>query len=245
MKKKFLAICVCALALVACGESNEPKHESKVHASFNMTDDQMFAYLLGNQFGGLSFINAPEQFGEYLDLDAVVQGIYDNAKYSKDHKVVMQLPLDSMDAVTMRYKRIMDNRVKLFTPDSATMAAFGNDMNKVMLYVDSVRKTLPLSAPVPVKNQPVVVGASSSENLKYSYVQGVQLNQMFEGVAKSIELQLDVDYFVLGFRESSMNFLDSSFAMQVPMDSLKAVNGRYVARMREISKRRRAERMGN
>lgn len=243
MKNKFLAICVCALALAACGESNELKHESKMHDSFKMTDDQMFAYLLGNQFGGQSFSNAPLRFGEFMDLDAMVQGVYDNAKFQKDSSAQMQMSTDSMTAVNDRYNKVMEARVKSYTPDSAKRALLGNDPAKIRNYMDSAQKKLPVTSPIPVKNQPVTLGENASQNQKFSYLTGVQLNQMFEGVSKSIELTFDVDYFVLGMRETAMNFLNPSFTMQVPMDSLKAINYRYVQRMQEISKRRRAERM--
>lgn len=242
MKKNFLVVCSFALALMACN-SNDSKPENRMHEAFNMTDEQMFAYLLGNQFGGQSFSNAPLQFGEYLDLDAMVQGILDNSKFSKDSSAQMQMSADSMTAISDRYSKVMDARVKTYTPDSTKLASLGNDPARIMSYVDSVRKTLPVTSPIPVKKQPVTINEKSSQNQKYSYATGVQLNLMFESVGRNLEQLLDVDYFVLGLREKAMNFLDSSFAMQVPMDSLKAVNGRYVQKMQKILERRRAERM--
>ena len=242
MKKNFLVVCSFALALMACN-SNDSKPENRMHEAFNMTDEQMFAYLLGNQFGGQSFSNAPLQFGEYLDLDAMVQGILDNSKFSKDSSAQMQMSADSMTAISDRYSKVMDARVKTYTPDSTKLASLGNDPARIMSYVDSERKTLPVTSPIPVKKQPVTISEKSSQNQKYSYATGVQLNLMFESVGRNLEQSLDVDYFVLGLREKAMNFLDSSFAMQVPMDSLKAVNGRYVQKMQKILERRRAERM--
>ena len=44
-----------------------------------MTDDQVFAYILGQEYGLPLYLNQPPRIGEMLDLDAMVQGIVDCA----------------------------------------------------------------------------------------------------------------------------------------------------------------------
>lgn len=96
MNMKKFALGAAALALVAC---NEQAAKKVVAIDANSTDDQKFAYMLGAQFGGQNATFIPRQMGEELYMDAVVQGVRDMVKASKDTSFKPQMTDDSLQAV--------------------------------------------------------------------------------------------------------------------------------------------------
>ena len=75
--KNFVAICMCVFTLVACGTEEQPKNTREpalneslkaAPAKASMTDDQVFAYILGQEYGLPLYLNQPPRIGEMLDL---------------------------------------------------------------------------------------------------------------------------------------------------------------------------------
>ena len=231
MKFKYFAFGACALALAACDMQGGPKQAS---IGPNSTDEQKFAYMLGAQFGGQNFTMIPRQVGSELYEDELVQGIYDNIKAEKDTNFKMQVPADSMQAVGARFSMIARERMEKTRPDSATLASFEGDQAKVRAYMDSVTKAQPIeAAPVPTKAS-VTLGADANDNQKFSYMIGVQFGAQFQSIGKQFETEFDADYFVLGVREAAAKVRDTTKALSLPDDSLKAVGERFNEKMKTI-----------
>ncbi|MCF0221439.1 MAG: redoxin family protein [Fibrobacter sp.] len=228
--KKF-AMGAAALALVACG--NQSAAPKKVAIGANTTDDEKFAYMLGAQFGGQNFQVIPQQVGEGLYLDVVVQAIRDNGKVNSDTAAKLQLSNEQLQTVGMDYSNIARKRMESTRPDSATVASFDGDQAKYGAYVDSVSKTLKVvEAPQPTGNA-VVVNDSSSNIEKFSYLIGLQFSSQFVAIGNQYGSALDEDYFVLGVKESVKKIGDSTFVMQLGNDSLTAIGQRFQQAMQE------------
>lgn len=242
MKKRIIALCVASLALFACEMKQQPL-EPKVRVDASTTDDQKFSYMLGVQFGGPSFENIAMRLGEYFDVDYLAQGIVDNVKAQKDTSFKVQIPADSMRSLDSRFAEVSAKRTDLARPDSATEMSFNGDYSKLRAYVDSVMKTLPIKRPAVVTYGEVKLSEKSTDMQKYSYVMGIQLQVMFHGVEKQFNQDFDGEYFLQGVRDACMNILDTSFAVQMLNDSIKAVNDRYVAKIRELMQKQREELM--
>ncbi len=231
MKSKYFALGACVLALAACDMQGGPKQAA---IGPNSTDEQKFAYMLGAQFGGQNFTVIPRQVGSELNEDVLVQGIYDNIKAEKDTTFKLQVASDSMQAVGVRFSMIARERMEKTRPDSATLASFEGDAVKVRAYMDSVTKALPIeAAPAPTK-APVKLGADASDNQKFSYMIGVQVGAQFQSIGRQFETEFDADYFVLGVRESAAKVRDTTKALALPEDSLKAVGERFNEKMKTI-----------
>lgn len=244
MKSKILAFGLCALALTACDTfQNQQASKPEVSIDANTTDDQKFSYMLGTQFSGPSFANIGMQLGEYFDVDHMVQGIYDNAKAQKDSTFKLQLTNDAMVEIDAKFAQVSEKRMNMARPDSATEMSFEGDISKLRAYVDSAMSTLPIAKPAPITNKSVTINEKTSDIQKYSYIMGTQLYLMFHGVEKQFEQFFDIDYFVHGTKEACRHVLDTSFVMQLSQDSIKAVNDRYVVKINELMKKRRAELM--
>lgn len=243
MNKKIIAAGLCALSLMACDQKVEPKSEPTPNVQINdsVTDDQKFSYMLGSQFGGPSFANIAVQLGEYFDVDYLIQGIYDNGKALKDTSFKLQIEQDSMKVIDEYFADVAAKRVKQASPDSATEMSFKGDIRLLRAYVDSAIRTLPIAPAAPIKKQTVTITEAATKMQMYSYVMGTQLHLMFNGVERQFGQDFDIDYFVLGAREACMNALDSTFAPALPKDSLKAVNDRYVVKIKEIMQKKREE----
>jgi len=231
MNMKKIALGAAALALVAC---NEQQAKKAVAIDANTTDDQKFAYMLGAQFGGQNFIIMPRQMGEELNLDAVIQGVRDNVKSSKDTSFKVQLENDTMQALSSRYTVIARKRSEALRPDSATMAAIGDDQAKVRAYVDSVGASLPVVKTEPSTGAAVTITAESSDNMKFSYLIGLQFGNQLVSIGNQFETEFDQDYFILGVKESVAKVADSTYTLQLPQDSLTAVGQRYQQKAQEI-----------
>ena len=231
MKSKFFAFGACALALTACDMQGTPKQAT---IGPNSTDEQKFAYMLGAQFGGQNFTMIPRQVGKELHEDVVVQAVYDFIKAEKDTTFKMQVPSDSMQSVGSRFSVIARERMEKTRPDSATLASFEGDQAKVRAYMDSVTKAMSIEvAPAPTKT-PVKLGADASDIQKFSYLIGMQFGAQFQSIGKQFETEFDADYFVLGVRESAAKVRDTTKALTLPEDSLKAVGERFNEKMKAI-----------
>jgi len=233
MKSKVLfGLASVAMMLAACDMQGGAQSEAKITP--NSTDDQKFAYMLGAQFGLHNFKMIPLQMGEELDEDAVVQGVRDAYKSEKDTNFRLQVEPDTLRDIGFDYNSNARARMASIRPDSATNASFNGDQAKFRAYMDSAMKALPVvKAPAP-KNQPVVLGAEATRNQKFSYFIGVQFENQFSSIGAQFQTEFDLNYFVLGLREASANVRDTTVALALPEDSLKAVGERYNEKMKVL-----------
>ena len=242
MKSKIIAFGIALLAISAC-DMQQPRQAAvaDVKIDSTTTDDQKFSYMLGSQFGGPSFKNIAMQLGEYFEIDYLVQGVLDNSKAFKDTAFKLQIPRDSMSAVDSYFAEQAAERQKLARPDSATEMSFEGDFSKLRAYVDSAMKTLPIKPAAKYQNVTVTIGEKTTPIQKYSYIMGTQLDIMFHGVERQFDQEFDLNYFIQGLREACLNVLDTNYKTQFPMDSIKAVNDRYVVKVREHMQKKREE----
>lgn len=232
MNIKKIAFGAAALALVACNEqSAAPK---KVAIDANTSDFDKFAYMLGAQFGGQNFTLIPRQMGEELNEDAVIQAIRDNVKANNDTAFKLQMTPEQIQEIGQHYTVIARKRAEEIRPDSATLANLGDDQAKVRAYIDSVGRAQPIAKTTPSTGAAVVVNAESSNNIKFSYLIGLQFANQLIGIGKQFETTLDEDYFILGVKESSAKVQDSTFTLQLPEDSLAAIGQRFQAKAQEM-----------
>ena len=105
--KNFVALCACAFTLLACETDELQKVAEKAapaqataqqaavrpqnEAASEMTDAQVFAYILGKSYGLPLYMNTPQRVGAMVDLDAMIQGIVDNERTLKDSTWKLQL----------------------------------------------------------------------------------------------------------------------------------------------------------
>ena len=230
--KNFIAVSICAFALVACGseesskntrdaaqnsapEQAAPAKNAQVAPSGTMTDAQVFAYILGRDYGLPTYLNTPDRIGEMLDLDAMVQGVIDNESVLADTNRMLQVSPEVQRQVEAHYMKLTEER-----------RAAGANAKPVVLAG-------------PITGGKVVISDTTSLNIKYSYMQGVQIHSLFDAVQRNFGEKLDVKFFIRGLRESVYGAMDPSFIKSVSEDTLKAVNARYVARMEKIREERR------
>ena len=231
MKLNKIALGAAALALVACGEAQKPI--AKVAAiTPNSTDDQKFAYMLGAQFGLQNFSNLPKRTGLGIDEDVVVQGFRDAVGNLNDSTVKVQLVPDTLGAVSRRIQQNMQDRYIKTRPD--TNVTKGMDDAQIRAYVDSLEKALPVTPAPAVKNEAVTLAADASEQQKYSYLIGVQFGNQFYNIGRQFQTEFDGDYFVLGVRDAGKKVRDTTFALVLPEDTLKAVGNRYNEKMKTL-----------
>lgn len=224
MNIKKLALGTLALAFVAC---NTEKSSDVVKVNEQTTDDQKFAYMLGAQFAGQSATNIPRQMGEEINVDALVQGVLDNEKAVADTSFKLQIPIDTLHVLNNQYYAVARERSEKTRPDSATLASFNGDYAKINAYVDSVAKSLPINPADPLSGNPMKLSVASSNNLKMSYLLGLQFDTQLLSVGKVLERTLDANYYILGIRDAMAKVKDSSFIMQIPQDTLQAIGLRY------------------
>lgn len=243
MNMKKFALGAAALALVACNEQAAPK---KAAIDANSTDDQKFAYMLGAQFGGQNFTLVPQQLGEEINEDALIQGIRDDIRSSKDTAFKVQMINDSLQSLSGRFAAIARQRAEAMRPDSATMAEIGDDQAKIRAYMDSVSKLQPINKTTPSTGAAVTITAETNDNIKFSYLLGLQFGNQILAIGRQFETELDQDYFILGVKESAAKVKDSSFVLQLPQDSLAAVGQRYQQKaqdMRQAALKKQQEEM--
>ncbi len=225
MRFKFFVL-LASMALVCACDSDKPAakpvppsvstsqlpaNESNVSA----TDDQKFSYLLGTQYGVPIFVNVPNQTGEMLEMDAMVQGIKDVVKNYKDSSLKLQVDSAKMREIDAVYAKKIEGR-----------RAAGDNAAEVKLAG-------------PITGQPVVIDANAPENLVYSYMMGIQLGQMFVSTWKNFNQDFDVNYYVLGLREGIVEAVDPSAKLSFSTDELKRIHVKYKKKIEEIVDARR------
>ena len=241
MKLKKIALGAAALALVACGEAQKPIAKSAAITP-DSADDQKFAYMLGAQFGLQNFSNLPWQTGEGIDEDATVQGFRDALANLNDTTAKLQLPQDTLAAVSRRIQGNMRERYFKTQPDS-TARDLSDEQRRAL--IDSLRKALPINAAPAVKNEKVTLQANASEQQKFSYLVGVQFGNQFYSIGRQFQTDFDGEYFVLGIRDAGKKLRDTTSALTLPEDSLKAVGDRFNEKLKtireEMTKKQQAE----
>jgi hypothetical protein len=159
MKLKKIALGAAALALVACGEAQKPIAKAAAITP-DSADEQKFAYMLGAQFGLQNFSNLPWQTGYGIDEDATVKAFRDAIASLNDTTAKLQLPQDTLAAVSRRIQQSMRERYFKTQPDS-TAKDLTDEQRRAL--VDSLRKALPVEAAPAVKNEKVTLQANASE----------------------------------------------------------------------------------
>ena len=231
MKKIALgSAALAAFGLMACGE--KPVEKAPAAITANSTDDEKFAYMLGAQFGGQNFTIIPRQMGEKIYEDALVQAIRDNVKANKDTNFKVQMDGDSLQAISNRYTAIARKRVDETRPDSAMLAEGNNE--KIKAYVDSVARSQPIAEAPASTGAEVVIKGDSPDNTKFSYLLGLQFANQLIAIGNQFQTEFDVDYFILGIKESVAKVADSTFELQFPQDSLAAIGQRYQQKMQDL-----------
>ena len=231
MKKIALgSAALAAFGLMACGE--KPVEKAPAAITANSTDDEKFAYMLGAQFGGQNFTIIPRQMGEEIYEDALIQAIRDNVKASKDSNFNVQMTQDSLQAISGRYSSIARSRYEATRPDSALLAEGNNE--KIKAYIDSVARAQPITKAPASTGANVTIAADSPDNTKFSYLLGLQFANQFLGIGNQFQTEFDVDYFILGIKESVAKVADSTFVLQLPQDSLNAIGQRYQQKMQDL-----------
>ena len=224
--KKFVALCVCAFALLAC-ESDEPrkvaekaapeqaKAQPQNSAVDTTTDMQVFAYILGSVYGLPSYMNTPQRVGAMLELDAMIQGIADNEKALKDSTWKLQLSEEERKDINEHYEKV-----------AAERRAAGDKAPEIALAG-------------PITGQKVVLADTASMIVKYSYTQGVTIDILFDGMRKIFGEDFETRFFIQGVRESIYGMMDSSFKKAFTDERLNAVNTKYKTRMEKIREEQR------
>ena len=229
--KNFVALCVCAFALLAC-ESDEPQKADKqaVEAQASVrentaqpqnsavdttTDMQVFAYILGSVYGLPSYMNTPQRVGAMLELDAMIQGIADNERALKDSSWKLQLSAEEQNAVNKHYDRVAKERR------------------------EAGENASPIAIAGPITGKKVVLADTASMIVKYSYTQGVTIDILFDGMRKNFGEDFEARFFIQGVRESIYGMMDSSFKKAFTDERLNAVNTKYKARMEKIREEQR------
>lgn len=228
MKSKFFVYGACALALVACNQEKQ----AVTAITPNSTDDQKFAYMLGTQMGEHSFGPLARQMGEYVNAEALIQGVRDMMQAAKDTAFQLQLTQDTIASINSRYASIGRERYEAARPDSATAANL--DRGAYSAYMDSVRKALPIKAADEGVTLPVKLVENSSQNLKFSYLVGLQLGNNFKNISTQFSTDFELAYFEMGIKDGAKANQDTSFKYQLPKDSLDALNARYKAKLDSI-----------
>jgi thiol-disulfide isomerase/thioredoxin len=80
----------------------------------------------------------------------------------------------------------------------------------------------------------VTINEETSDNTKFSYLLGLQFANQFIGIGNQFQTEFDVDYFILGIKESVKKLNDSTYAMQLPQDSLNAIGQRYQQKLQDL-----------
>ena len=229
--KIFVALCVCALILLACGADDSQKNNQgdvaaekapqsepvQKAGTDTITDAQVFAYILGDVYGMPTYMNVPQRIGAMLDLDAMVQGIVDNERALIDSNWVLQLSTEEQAKVNEFYEKV-----------AAERRAAGDNAPAIALAG-------------PITGQKVILKDTTSMVVKYSYAQGVSIDRLFDGMRKNFGEDFEGRFFIQGVRESIYGMLDSSFKKSVSIDRLKAVDLKYKKRMQEIREEQRRQ----
>lgn len=225
MNMKKIALGAAALALVACNEQGAKKGPATI--GLNSSDDDKFAYMLGNQFGGQNFSALPVQVGEELNEDAFVQGVRDNVKATRDTAFKAQMTSEELQEIGGKFSNIARMRAEMIRPDSATLAAMEGDQAKIRAYMDSVTKAQPINPTTPSNGSPVTISAETPDAIKFSYLIGMQFGNQLVVIGNQFEKTLDEEVFLLGVKDAAAKLKDTSFVLPLPVDTLSAVSQRF------------------
>ena len=231
--KNFVALCICAFTLLAC-ESDEPQKvaekaapeqvkaqqaaaQPQNDAASAMTDAQVFAYILGSVYGLPSYMNTPQRVGAMVELDAMIQGIVDNERALKDSTWKLQLSEKEQKDINEHYEKVAAERK------------------------EAGEKAPEIALAGPITGQKVVITDTTSMIVKYSYTQGVMIDNLFNGMRENFGEPFEAHFFIQGVRESVYEVMDPSFRKAVSDERLKAVNMKYKKRMDDIREERRRQ----
>ena len=230
--KNFVALCICAFTLLACGTDESQKTDQKAEnattaqqtasqpqnaGASTMTDAQVFAYILGDVYGLPLYMNTPQRVGSMLDLDAIIQGIVDNERALKDSTWQLQVPAEEQKKINEHYEKVAAERKT--AGDSASSIALAG----------------------PITGQKVVITDTTSMIVKYSYAEGVMIDNLFNGMRENFGEPFEAHFFIQGVREFIYEAMDPSFKKTVSDERLKAVNMKYKKRMEDIREEQRRQ----
>ena len=231
--KNFVALCICAFTLLACGADESQKTDQKTApaqtaaqqtasqpqnaGASTMTDAQVFAYILGNVYGLPLYMNTPQRIGAMLDLDAMIQGVVDNERALKDSTWQLQLSAEEQKKVNEHFEKVAEER-KAAGDKAPSIALAG-----------------------PITGQKVVITDTTSMIVKYSYAEGVMIDNLFNGMRENFGEPFEAHFFIQGVREFIYEAMDPSFKKTVSDERLKAVNMKYKKRMDDIREERRRQ----
>jgi hypothetical protein len=230
--KNFVALCICAFTLLACGTDESQKTDQKAEnattaqqtasqpqnaGASTMTDAQVFAYILGDVYGLPLYMNTPQRVGAMLDLDAMIQGVVDNERALKDSTWQLQLSAEEQKKVNEHFEKVAEER-KAAGDKAPSIALAG-----------------------PITGQKVVITDTTSMTVKYSYAEGVMIDNLFNGMRENFGEPFEAHFFIQGVREFIYEAMDPSFKKTVSDERLKAVNMKYKKRMDDIREERRRQ----
>ena len=232
--KNFIAVCICVFTLLGCGADETPKNTRDVAqdgaqeqaasakqvqdaAGVALTEAQVFAYVLGREFGLPPYLNTPPRIGEMLDLDAMLQGIVDNESVLKDTTRELQISFEKQKEIEVHYQKVAEERK------------------------EAGENAKPIVLAGPIKGGNVILTETTAMIIKYSYMQGVQIDLLFDGMRRSFGEDFDYHFFIKGVRESIFSEMDPSFQKSIPDSTLKAVNNLYKKRVQKMREERRQQ----
>jgi thiol-disulfide isomerase/thioredoxin len=223
MKLKSLILLLLVSSLfMAC----QTKESANLAVSSNSSDEQKFSYMLGVQFGRQAFRLVPQQMGHELEEDYTFQGALDAALAYNDTTKQIQITDDSLKAVSDRFSNVARERLEKARPDSATIA--NNPNPRQLRHIsDSLLKLLPMEATKPGTGKAVKITESSSDIEKFSYMLGTEFGTQFGTIASQLNTSLSAEIFKVGLMDGARFYRDSSYQLQLPEDSLRAVGRRF------------------
>lgn len=223
------------MVLVACG--SKPEQVSVTELS---PDSEKMPYLFGMELGSQLFKTVPRQIGEGLSEDAVVQGLADAFKRTKDSTFSLQLSENTLQKIGDTFSGVSKKRMEQIQPDSATRAALKPAELKA--------RNDSLIALLEVKPEPAVTGKSvklndstSSDIEKFSYMFGVNFEYQFKALNTQAGIDFSEDAFILGIRDGHKAAKDTSFRGILSKDTVAAVNKRFVDRVKQYREEQKAK----
>ena len=222
MKLKLVTLLTLSLIFLgACGA----KEKMDATISPTSTDEQKFSYMLGVQFARQAFRAVPNQIGQELQEDFTFQGAFDAASAFNDSTLKLQLPTDSLAAVSRRFSIIAKERAEKAKPDSATLATLSP--REIHYISDSLLGAMPIIKSSPGTGKTVKVSNSSSDIEKFSYMLGSEFGTQFSSIGAQLETDLSAVHFKVGLQDGAHQLRDSTYVAQLPEDSLRAVGRRF------------------
>ena len=229
MKLKWLILLVLVSSLFTACQTKESANPA---VSSNSSDEQKFSYMLGVQFGRQAFRLVPQQMGHELEEDYTVQGALDAALAYNDTTKRIQLTNDTLRAVSERFSIVAKERLEKARPDSALIA--NTNPRQLRHISDSLLKTFPVVPSKPGVGKAVKITESSSDIEKFSYMLGTEFGTQFGSIASQLQASLSAEVFKVGLMDGARAYRDSSYQLQLPEDSLRAVGRRFSEKGRTL-----------